>query len=107
MRTLHTSAVVLAALLAAVVEFFGGVALFAAFVAVGFVRFCLWKLCTRINIRNHKNKLLLLLTAKFIYLCVAVTLRVVTLDYQLPLFTVTTDFQYSSSSSTRSQHTST
>ena len=76
MRTLRTSTVVLAALLAAAISFVW-VALFASSLkfAVGFGCFWLWKLCTRIDVRKRKKELLLLLTAKSscLKVCVAVT----------------------------------
>ena len=61
MRTLRTSrAVVLAALLATVIEFWLGCLVYGpSVVAVAFVCFfCLWKLCTRIisDVRNRKKK---------------------------------------------------
>ena len=72
MRTLRTSrAVVLAALLATVIEFWLGCLVYGpSVVAVAFVCFfCLWKLCTRIisDVRNRKKKncCCQLLTAKF------------------------------------------
>ena len=108
MRTLRTSTVVLAPLLVDIIEFCLCWLVWVRY-CCSFVRFWLWQLWQRITVRNSKKKLLLLIIAKFRHLCVAVTrnyLPPCCYSWSLVTFTVTTDFQYSSSS-TRSRHTST